>query len=127
MADEDSLVLPSDIANTKKASRLDLLATQTNTEALFSLLEKYKFHYTYKVDDSSNRLQYLLWAHPTTTKLAKQFMDILVLDCTYKTNKYGMPLLNVIVLIGMNTILPIAQIWLPGESEPDLLWALNLF
>ncbi|ETI40236.1 hypothetical protein F443_14324, partial [Phytophthora nicotianae P1569] len=98
--DDYSLVLPSDIANTKKASRLELLATQTSTEALFSLLEKYKFHYTYKVDDSSNRLQFLLWAHPTTTKLAKQFMDILVLD---------------------------SQIWLPGESEPDLLWALNLF
>ncbi|KAE9053455.1 hypothetical protein PF005_g33643 [Phytophthora fragariae] len=43
-----------------------------------------------------------MWAHPETTKLARCFMGLLVLDCTYKTNKYRLPLLDAIVVTGMN-------------------------
>jgi hypothetical protein len=52
-------------------------------------------------------------------------MDLLILDCTYKTNRFQMPLLNAIILTGMNTVLPFAQVWLPGESEPDFTRALS--
>ncbi|ETK83010.1 hypothetical protein L915_11696 [Phytophthora nicotianae] len=51
--------------------------------------------------------------------MARDFMAVLVIDCTYKTNRFNMPLLNAIILTGMNTILPFAQVWLPGEAEPD--------
>ncbi|ETI42972.1 hypothetical protein F441_11948 [Phytophthora nicotianae CJ01A1] len=55
--------------------------------------------------------------------MARDFMAVLVIDCTYKTNRFNMPLLNAIILTGMNTILPFAQVWLPGEAEPDFEWA----
>lgn len=36
-----------------------------------------------------------------------------------------MPLLNIIAMTGLNTVLPIAQCWSPGETEEDLFWALS--
>lgn len=96
LCNKDTLAIPQDISNRKKKARTQLLATQTSNEALFSLLAKNKFHYTYETDPSSNRLRYLMWAHPDTTLLAWRFMDIMVMDCTYNTNMFLMPLLNVL-------------------------------
>ncbi|KAG2804348.1 hypothetical protein PC116_g22669 [Phytophthora cactorum] len=38
---------------------------------------------------------------------------------------YDLPLLNIIAMTNMNTVLPIAQCWLPGEKEEDFVWALQ--
>ncbi|KAG6941553.1 hypothetical protein JG688_00018603 [Phytophthora aleatoria] len=113
------------ISNAKSASRRNKLASLTSTEALIEDLKKHGFYYAFEADHTSRRLKYLMWAHPTTTQLARHFMDLVVLDCTYKTNRYHLPLLNVIILTGMNKILPLAQVWLPGEAEPDFDWALS--
>jgi hypothetical protein len=125
LSDPATLAIPQDISNRKKMARTKLLANQTSAESLFSLLDKHNFYYKHDTDPSTKRLRYLLWAHPDTTKLARQFMDVMVMDCAYNTNKFRMSLLNVIVLTGMNTILPFAHIWMPGESEPDYNWALS--
>lgn len=122
--DEDTLVIPKDITNAKGKARSEILASSTTVKALFELLEAMNFHYSYEVD-SANRLQYLLWAPLETTNLARYFMGILVIVCTYKTKKYRMPLFNAIIVTGMNTVLPLAQIWIPGETEPDYTWALS--
>lgn len=45
------------------------------------------------------------------------------MDCTYKTNVYDLPLLNVIAMTTFNTVLPVAQCWLTGETEEDFIWA----
>ncbi|KAE8964017.1 hypothetical protein PR001_g29193 [Phytophthora rubi] len=125
LSDENTLAIPKDIANAKAARRSKLLANKTSNEALFDMLRDKGFHFSFDIDPESNRLFYLMWAHPATTKLAREFMDLLIVDCTYKTNRYGMPLLNAIILTGLNTILPFAQVWLPGEAEPDYVWAFN--
>lgn len=53
-------------------------------------------------------------------------MCLLVMDCTYKTNKYRLPLLNIVAVTGFNTVLPVAQCWLPGETEENYVRALNM-
>jgi hypothetical protein len=124
LTDPSSLVIPKDISNTKSAMRSKLLAQGTSIEVLLAKLKEHNFYHDYEVDQRTNRLLYLMWAHPETTALARHFMDLLLLDYTYKTNRYRLPLLNAVILTGMNTLLPLAQIWLPGEAEPDFNWAL---
>ncbi|WP_409226421.1 hypothetical protein [Klebsiella pneumoniae] len=34
----------------------------------------------------------IFWAHPESIKLVKCFPHVLLMDCTYKTNKYKMQL-----------------------------------
>ena len=104
----DAMVTSKDIANAKNAARRRDLATQTSTEALLSMLSQHGFHFRYTVHDETRQLRHLFWAHPETTRWYKQHPDVLILDCTYKTNKYDMPLLNIVAMTGMNSILPVA-------------------
>ncbi|ETM30557.1 hypothetical protein L914_21768, partial [Phytophthora nicotianae] len=86
--EESTMLIPKDIANAKAATRSKLLANRTSNEALFKMLDDKGFYYCYEIDPESNRLIYLMWAHSATTKLSRDFMDLLILDCTYKTNRF---------------------------------------
>lgn len=48
------------------------------------------------------------------------------MDCSYKMNKYKIPLLNIVSVTGFNKVLFVAQCWLPGETEADYVWAIYL-
>jgi len=125
-ADPNSLVVAKDISNTKDAVRRRELASRTAIEALFEELKENNFFYKVLINPDTNEVTHLIWAHPETTELFKLHHDILVADCTYKTNKHRIPLLNIIVVTGANTVLPVAQCWLPGEKEEDFVWAFNM-
>ncbi|ETO70060.1 hypothetical protein F444_13428 [Phytophthora nicotianae P1976] len=114
--DPNTLIVPKDIANAKDSARCRVLASATPIEALFNQLNQDKFFYRYTTYLETQRLKYLLWAHPATASLYKVNSDILVMDCTYKTNKFDLPLLNVISLTGMDTVIRVCQAWLPGEE-----------
>lgn len=92
-----ALTIPKDIANAISAARLHGLATQTSTQALFAQLNSHGFFFEFTVTpEATSRLRNLFWAHPESTNLYKLHPDVLIFDCTYKTNKYEMPLLNII-------------------------------
>lgn len=71
------------------------------------------------------RITALLFAHPDALNSLKAHPDVLLLNTTYKANKYGMPLLN---MIGMDArgrrSFCIAFAFLNGETETDYSWAL---
>ena len=56
----------------------------------------------------SNSLDYL-----------RAYPELLLLDCTYKTNKYGMPLLDMIGVDAAQRSFCIAFAFLSGETEED--------
>ncbi|ETP48334.1 hypothetical protein F442_05912 [Phytophthora nicotianae P10297] len=103
--DPNTMLLPKDIANAKDSARRRVLASATPIEALFNQLNQEKFFYRYTTYLETQRLKYLLWAHPATASLYKFNSDILVMDCTYKANKFDLLLLNVISLTGMDTVI----------------------
>lgn len=51
--------------------------------------------------------------------------DVLLLDCTYKTNKYHMPLLDMVGVDSCQRSFCIAFAFLSGETEADYSWALE--
>nr|KAJ0200109.1 hypothetical protein LSAT_V11C600301060 [Lactuca sativa] len=63
--------------------------------ALFEELDEGGF--TYDIShNAEGRISRLFIAHPLSIKLAKAFSNIFLMDCIYKTNKYNMPLLDII-------------------------------
>nr|XP_043625410.1 protein FAR1-RELATED SEQUENCE 5-like [Erigeron canadensis] len=80
------------IYNLKKKIRREKLGNRPMINALFEELEKAGFTYDI-VHDLDGRITRLFIAHPLSVKLAKHFSSTFVMDCTYKTNKYNMPLL----------------------------------
>jgi len=50
---------------------------------------------------------------------------VLQLDCTYKTNRFKMPLLNIIGVTNLDTIFTVAFCFMKSETQIDYEWALN--
>lgn len=118
-------MIPKDIANARYTARRRDLASQTPMEAVLSRLTEAGFFHEYDLHGDTKELRYLFWAQPTMAKYYKLHPEVLILDCTYKTNSFNLPLLNIIAMSGMNTVVPVAQCWLPGEKEEDFIWALS--
>jgi hypothetical protein len=70
-------------------------------------------------------LTHLFLAHDEAIAIYRDNYDVILMDCTYRTNRFNMPLLNIVGVTGMNTTIHIAQVFLIGEEEPDYRWALQ--
>jgi MULE transposase-like protein len=51
--------------------------------------------------------------------------DIIILDCTYKTNKFGMPMLDILGVDGLNQGFTVGVCFMDKESGFDYLWAIT--
>ena len=50
----------------------------------------------YKINILENRTRYLFIAYPQSIQLAQVNQDVILIDNTYKINKFDMPLLHMI-------------------------------
>jgi hypothetical protein len=115
-----TLATAQDIANEIKASQRRERGGKSSTEALLHELESRGFHSRVR-RDQDNRLNALFFAHPESIHYLQDHPDLLLVDCTYKTNRYGMPLLDMIGVDACNKSFCIAFAFLPGEQEEDYL------
>jgi hypothetical protein len=119
-----SLQTSKDIRNIRDQARQKALSTHSVVMATTALLEEYNFFFQF-VRNEEGQLHSLFAAHPESIKLLRRFHDIFLFDCTYKTNKYGMPVLNICGVTGSNKTTAIAICLLAKETEEDFVWALR--
>jgi hypothetical protein len=120
-------ITTKDIYNEILKLRKEQLAGLSPIEALLSTLqEDSNWHVEYEVNDEST-LTHLFFAYRPGTKLYHAFPDLLLLDCTYKTNRYKMPLLHFLGITPLNKHFSAAFCFLPGEIEADYTWAVQCF
>ena len=67
----------------------------------------------------------MLFAHPKSLAYLAVYPDLLLLDCTYKTNRYGMPLLDIIGVNARERSFCVAFAFLSSETEEDYCWVLE--
>ncbi|MBE3041773.1 hypothetical protein IMZ48_04175 [Candidatus Bathyarchaeota archaeon] len=89
-----------------KANYLSLL--QQLTSGAFFFREK---------RDKNGHIERLFIAPRQHTELIRQASDILMLDTTYKTNRFRMPLFNICGISQQRQPFQIASVFLEGESE----------
>jgi len=75
--------------------------------------------------DEEGTLKALFFAHSLSLKLLSRYHTVLFLDCTYKTNKYNMPLLHIAGVSGNNNSFSAAFCFLASETHTYYEWALN--
>ncbi|KAL9570045.1 hypothetical protein ACKAV7_006108 [Fusarium commune] len=117
-----TLATQKDIYNCIAQSKRELVQGQSNIHALIMQLESEGFWNRIRLDDS--RVTAVLFAHPKSLEYLKSYPKVLILDCTYKTNKYNMPLLNAIGVDACQRSFCIAFAFLSGEEEADYQWVL---
>ncbi|XP_038704673.1 uncharacterized protein LOC120000623 [Tripterygium wilfordii] len=74
--------------------------------------------------DGTDTVADLIWAHPKSIDLLRTFSRVLLLDCTYKTNRYRMPLLEVVGVTSTNLTFSVAFAYLGRERVENYLWIL---
>ena len=73
----------------------------------------------------TGEISYLFFTYPKSIELFKWYYDILLLDCTYKTNRFKMPLLNIVGVNGLGDNFHVGFAFLSAEEERDYLWAIQ--
>ncbi len=120
----ETLATQQDIYNEIKIIRKNQRQGRSSIETLVEHLEREGFWYRIDVD-GDNHLTRLFFAHPDSLLYLQQNFDILLLDCTYKTNKYDIKLLDMVKVDACQRSFCIAFAFLPREEEQDYLWALR--
>jgi len=74
--------------------------------------------------DSDNHLTSIVWIHPQCLQLLKSSPDCLIVDCTFKTNRYNFPLLNLVGSNGHNRTTHLGIALLRHQDEAAFSWVL---
>jgi hypothetical protein len=120
----DHPIVSNDVYNIRKLLKARNLAGKTPIEALITQLSTSNYISSCKTD-SAGCVSHLFFANPRSVELFQQYPDILLLDCTYNTNRFKMPLLVIVGTTCLNTTFYIAFCFLPKETEEDYTWALE--
>ena len=88
--------LPSyDIYNLNASFRREQLYGLSANDALLQYLKEKGIHFTIQVTPQ-NQTKHLFIAYPDSIRLAETNQDVVLVDSTYKTNKFDMPLLHML-------------------------------
>jgi hypothetical protein len=129
---------PYDIYNLNASFKREQRRGLSANDALLQHLKDKGVHFKINVT-ATNRTHHLFIAYPQSIKLAQTNQDVVLVDNTYKTNKFDMPLLHMIgklspltlIFILINLIgitssgmtFSIGFCFLPGETKEDFIWA----
>lgn len=76
--------------------------------------------------DAQGRITNLFIAKTSSQKVLKQNYEVLLMDCTYKTNVYCMLLCIISGVTALNTTFYIAFCFLFSESAKGYIWLLQM-
>jgi hypothetical protein len=119
----DSLVM-KDIYNARQRIRAENLNRRTPIQ---SLVAQMNFDdYVWNVQSSPDgHVTHLFFAHKGSLELYRAYPEVLLIDCTYKTNRFHMPLCNNMGITGIGTSFYVAFAFLQWECENDYKWVLE--
>jgi len=69
----------------------------------------------------------VFFMHQSLVSMCQTFNTVFLLDCTYKTNKFGMPLLNVVGIMSTYAMFNTGFAFLHAENEEVYAWVLEQF
>ena len=99
----EALFTRQDIRNDVARMRRQQLGDLTPTQAVLVALEQYngeaesdnqKYSYWRSTDDQGH-LDYLFFVHPSSKEMLRLHPDLILIDTTYRTNRYNMPLAHI--------------------------------
>ena len=116
---------PQDIYNLRKDLRRKFLEGRTPIQALITQLpEDGDWIFNYEVDED-NAIRTLFCSHRTSLENLRLNPYVLFMDCTYKTNRYRMPLLDIVGSTACNGTFYVAFAFLSTEKQESYDFVLN--
>ena len=127
---KDITISLKDIYNERQLSKKLLLGGLSSIQALLKALNEHggdnlksKYYFMYE-EDNSNHLKYLFFAHPKSLKYFQKNSNVLLLNYTYKTNKFKMPFLHTVGVNNSRQNFKLAYYFLLGKTEDNYNFAI---
>jgi hypothetical protein len=109
-----------EIYNELVVARTEELRGRWPIEALVELISC--SNYFSKVWLVEGAVDYVFFMHQSSVSMCQTFGMVFLLDCTYKTNKFGMPLLNVVGITSTYATFNAGFAFLHEENEEVYAW-----
>ena len=98
---------------------------KTKLKYLISKLEKHQYVYFTRANSEETTLEDLFFVHPESIDMLNTFPTVLVMDSTYKTNTYRMPLFEIVGVTSTKMMYSVAFAFLSFEQENNFIWELE--
>jgi MULE transposase domain len=125
-SDPEALITRKDVGNRKQRQRKEMLAGRSPTQALVDLINEGPYQMASTIN-SSGRLTQLMFAHNQGMRLSARFPTTFMIDATYKTNSFKLPLISIVGITNTFQTFYSAFALVSSESEMDYLWVISNF
>jgi hypothetical protein len=92
---------------------------------LYKCLDENNYFFKARTDGESDFVQDIFFAHPKSVCLLNTFPTVLLMDSTYKTNKYGMPLFEIVGETSCEETYSVGFAFISNEKEENFTWVLQ--
>ncbi|XP_014522311.1 uncharacterized protein LOC106778829 [Vigna radiata var. radiata] len=113
------------IYNARQVYKRSLRGSRTELQQLMMLLDRDKYIHWSRCADDSKVITNVFWTHPDTVKLLNSFNVVFMMDSTYKTNRYRLPLLEIVGMTCTGLTFSTAFAFLSTERQSNFTWALE--
>ncbi|XP_024169848.1 protein FAR1-RELATED SEQUENCE 5-like [Rosa chinensis] len=113
------------IYNARHIQRVVEKAGRSEMQILLNNLQRYNYVEWHRSYDIENIVSDLFWTHPDSVNLLRAFPYVLIMDATYKTNKFRYPLLEIVGVTSTELTFHAAFAYIHAEKEENYVWALS--
>ncbi|XP_038683031.1 uncharacterized protein LOC119983416 [Tripterygium wilfordii] len=96
-------------------------AGRSQMQKMLGKLKERKYLEWHRWNDDTQTMRDLFFAHPTSVDLLRTFPEILIMDCTYKTNRYRLSLLEIVGITSTNLTFSVAFVYLEAERKDNYI------
>ncbi|KAK1386486.1 hypothetical protein POM88_014664 [Heracleum sosnowskyi] len=122
---KDNLTTMKQMYNYRQKIRKEEMEGRSVVQQLLSHLSKKSYFYSYRDSPTTNMVTDLFFTNKKVVQLLHRFYYVLMMDCTYKTNKYKMPLFEIVGCVPTGKFFVIAMVFLQDEKKDSFEWALQ--
>ncbi|RHN65022.1 putative MULE transposase domain, FHY3/FAR1 family [Medicago truncatula] len=123
---KESVTLIKQVYNAQTRWRKGQRENKTELQYLITELEKHRYVYFTRANSELTTLEDLFFAHTKSIDMLNTFPTVLVMDSTYKTNTYRMPLFEIVGVTSTKLTYSVAFSFLSFERENKFIWTLEM-
>ena len=100
------------IYNYKAKHRINEMQGRSKMQHLLTILDERQYVEFHRRSQDTEELLDIFFAHPYSSQLLKCFPEVLMMDCTYKTNRHALPLLEICGVTSTGKLYPLCALFL---------------
>ncbi|KAI5395777.1 hypothetical protein KIW84_062092 [Lathyrus oleraceus] len=123
--DPENVTRITQVYKHKSVIQKEIRGPRSEIQHLFKLIEDAGYVYWSRKKDDSEVVREIFWAHPDSVKLLNIFLIVLIMDSTYKTNKYRQPLFGIVGMTSTELTFVVAFAYMESEQTENFCWVLE--